>query len=131
MNATRMTRLGLVMAATIVLSACAYPLPSNVTAPIPYKELPTQVLETPAACAGVGLEAVLHGDNADPRLAGLVTGVGERVEILWPIGYHARFTPLLEVRDAGGTVVLRDGSRIEGGCVTGDPHLLALQPPFR
>lgn len=81
-------------------------------------------------CAGIGIDAVLRGEARDPKVAWLVTIQGQRVDVVWPAGYHARFTPLLEVRDAGGKVVLRGGSSVHGGCVTQDRGVLYLAPPF-
>ena len=90
--------------------------------------LPSGVLE---ACAGVGLDAVLHGDPYDPRVAWLINNLGTRIDVIWPVGYRARFAPTLEVLDAAGLVVLREGDPVTGGCVTGDPLLLQLEPPFK
>ena len=86
---------------------------------------------TPQACAGVGLAAVLHGDAHDPRIAWLVDDTrGTRLDVTWPPGYRARFAPKLEVVDASGTVVLRDGDPVTGACVTSDPNVHQLEPPF-
>lgn len=86
---------------------------------------------TPPACAGVGLEAVLRGDSHDPRIAWLMdTTSGTRLDVTWPPGYRARFAPKLEVLDESGTVVLRDGDPITGACVTSDPNIHQLEPPF-
>jgi hypothetical protein len=81
------------------------------------------------ACAGVGLSAVLHGDAADPHVAWLVNDLGTRIDVMWPPGYRARFTPNLEVLDGSEVVVIRAGDPVTGGCVTAD--LLLLEPPFR
>ena len=77
------------------------------------------------ACAGVGLEAILHGDPADSDvtwLTSLMPGAG-RQRIVWPAGYLARFAPSLEVLDPTGTVVAREGAFVDGGCVAGDDRL--------
>ncbi len=81
-------------------------------------------------CRGVGLEATLTGDPADPRLAWLVTSDGVRRDVIWPPRYSARFSPHLEVLDESGRVVFRDGSTIGAGCVRGDhpPGLLLIAP---
>lgn len=84
-----------------------------------------------SSCAGVGLDATLHGETGDGRIAWLVTAEGGRLDVVWPAGYHARFAPRLEVLDESGRVVLREGDRVGGGCVTGDPDILWLSPPFR
>ena len=84
-----------------------------------------------AACAGVGLAAILRGSPTDPNPAWIETfpGGGGRREVVWPAGFAARFAPGLEILDAKGRVVLRDGDFIEGACgKIGDRLLLA--PPF-
>jgi hypothetical protein len=82
-----------------------------------------------AVCAGIALSAVLHGDATDPHIAWLIADPGKRVEVTWPPGYRARFTPNLEVLDGSEVVVIRAGDPVIGGCVTAD--LLLLEPPFR
>lgn len=86
---------------------------------------------TPVACAGIGISAVLHGDAADPHVAWLVNNLGTRINVTWPVGYRARFTPNLEVLDTDGLVVLREGAPVSGGCVTADVDVLHLEPPFK
>jgi hypothetical protein len=93
-------------------------------------------------CRGVGLDAVLRGSREDPRIAWLEyaqalasdldTGrSGPAETIIWPAGFRARFTPKIEIVDAAGTVVLRDGDRVEGACVNDpDTNTKYLQPPF-
>ena len=76
-----------------------------------------------AVCAGVGLDATLTGDPADPRFAWLVSG-GERIDVVFPVGFTARFTPKLEVLDAHGVVVAQEGTHINGGCDAGDYQLI-------
>lgn len=96
----------------------------------------------PGACGGVGLEAVLRGSRDDPRLVWLeITSAlptapdatpGPPQTIVWPAGYRARFTPNLEILDAGGNVVLRDGDAIGGVCyVDPDVNTYYLEPPFK
>ena len=73
------------------------------------------------ACGGVGMDATLHGDPEDPRVAWLVNqvpGGRQRVEVAWPPGYRARFSPALEVLDGSGSVKLREGDHIDGACGT-------------
>jgi hypothetical protein len=93
-------------------------------------------------CRGVGLDAVLRGSPDDPRVAwlesaqalppGFPSPSGPPATIVWPAGYRARFTPKIEILDADGTVVLRDGDRVEGACVNDpDTNTVYLQPPFR
>jgi hypothetical protein len=75
------------------------------------------------ACPGVGLvDAVLAGDPDDARVAWLVNSAGEdRMEIVFPLRFIARFAPDLQIANAQGEVVLREGDRVDGGCVTGRP----------
>jgi hypothetical protein len=115
-----------VLLLALILVAC------NATpSPAPTDELGTLALPTVdtrafQACAGVGTEAVLAGDANDPRVAWLVSG-GKRLDVVFPHGSRARFTPGLEVLNASGAVVARAGDRIDGGCVTAGP-LLILWP---
>lgn len=132
------------VAALLALCACAAPrFPSGTTTLAPSVPLASGEIALPAeapvslapavatACAGVGVSAVLHGSAADPRVAWLVNDLGTRVEVVWPVGYRARFTPNLEVLDASGVVVLRSGDPITGVCGTADPHIWLLEPPFK
>ena len=92
-------------------------------------------------CAGVGLDAAVRGSPTDSRVVWLDNHIGldpglhqpPRLEAAWPVGYHARFTPVLEVVDGWGNVVLRDGDPIAGSCgPRGDPpYEYVLTPPFR
>ena len=66
---------------------------------------------------GVGIDAVLHGDAADPHVAFLVMIVGTRIDVIWPPGYQARFTPNLEVLDASRVVVLRGARTSQAGAL--------------
>jgi hypothetical protein len=82
-----------------------------------------------SACAGVGLpNATLAGDAHDPRIAWLVQN-GQRRDVVFPDGFHARFAPNLEILDGSGAIVARAGDAVTGACVTGDgsaPLLLFL-----
>jgi hypothetical protein len=73
----------------------------------------TQVL-----CGGVGFvgKFIVHGSPTDQRLTWMTRPDGGREELVWPHGYTARFTPGLEVLDAHGRVVAREGSLATGGC---------------
>jgi len=89
-------------------------------------------------CAGVGLNALVRGSPTDPRivwLQNLIEAPGpepDRLEVIWPVGYRARFTPQVEVLDGWGDVVLRDGDPVTGSCGQrgGDPPEFVLGPPF-
>ncbi|MBI3748947.1 MAG: hypothetical protein HY262_08910 [Chloroflexi bacterium] len=133
----------LVLLAIVGVSACAGPVqaPSRPLAsqqPLAPGELalPTDrpVALPPGAveaCGGVGINAVLHGNAADPRVTWLVNSLGGRVDVTWPPGYRARFTPSLEVLNADDVVVLREGAPVSGACVTSQSDVLHLEPPFR
>ncbi|HSM18544.1 MAG TPA: hypothetical protein VK845_16270 [Gemmatimonadales bacterium] len=110
-------------------SPSAVAVPSGSLPPATDLQLPTIDLPAQTPCAGIGLDAILHGDPSDPRLAWLVTGGGVRRDIVWPSGYVARFEPDLEVIDATGRVVYRAGDHIDGGCLVSDPDLLLILPP--
>ena len=62
----------------------------------------------------------------DPRVTWLVTRGGDRLEVVWPPGYTARFTGGLEVVDSTGIVVFREGDAISGGCKRDGEVLIAL-----
>jgi hypothetical protein len=118
----------LLVGLTIVLAGCAQ------QSPPPGPTLMTIAGQPPgvdAACAGVGLSAVLRGSPTDPSLAWIETfpGGGGRREVAWPAGFSARFAPGLEILDATGRVVLRDGDFIEGACGKIGDRLL-VSPPF-
>jgi len=90
-------------------------------------------------CAGVGLDAVVHGSPDDPRIAWLENrlmipagAAGQRMDVEWPTGFRARFTPNLEILDGWGNVVLREGDAVGGACQTGEFNngVLFLTPPF-
>ena len=103
-------------------------------------QLPTMNWLPGGACAGVGLDAVLRGSPTDARVAWLERAAdvptkypgAARLDVTWPAGYHARFTPNIEILDESGTVVLRDGDAVTGACANNpDGGLLYLEPPFR
>jgi hypothetical protein len=108
-------------------------LPRPAAAPSPPLSvaLPTLAFDN-GACRGIGLDATLAGDPADPRVAWLVGSGGERQELIWPPGFSARFAPDLQVLDASGAIVFRAGDRIQGGCTAGpagDPgSILVIRP---
>lgn len=83
-------------------------------------------------CRGVGIpDATLTGDPKEPRVAWVIQD-GHRRDVVFPNGYTARFSPKLEILDASGHVVARDGDAITGGCTTGSDAqgaLLILWPP--
>ncbi len=109
-------------------------VPSVRTLPSGDLALPTvnALVEGLSLCAGVGVDAVLHGSATDPRIAWLVSNApftaGKRVDVVWPAGYRARFTPSLEILDENGNVVLSAGSHVTGLC--DDGGALLMPPPF-
>lgn len=128
--------LGPLTLALLVAACVPSPQPSSPPSTGAGLALPTFAVEpapgTPPACAGVGLAAILRGDQSDPRLARLerFRGGGVRQDLVWLAGYSARFTPSLEILDQAGRVVLRDGDFVDGACVTSEPDVMWLSPPF-
>jgi hypothetical protein len=122
---------GVVLAAAVA-TGCAAPRPSP--SPVPAADglpLPSSGVAwpsppaSPPACAGVGLDAILHGNQADPAVTWLEDRAGGgRIAIKWPPGFRARFAPALEVIDLTGQVVHREGDAIDGGCIEGDDIVL-------
>ena len=80
-------------------------------------------------CGGIGInDGTLRGDPHDPRVAWLDLGGPGTMDLVFPTGFTARFTPRLEILDANGQVRFRDGSAITGGCVWGEFDLLIGWP---
>jgi hypothetical protein len=72
------------------------------------------------SCRGIGLDATLVGDPGDPRRVWLVDAVSqERIEIVWPAGYRARFTPAIEILDEAGQIVMTAGNQVTTACAIG------------
>ena len=93
---------------------------------------PPFVSNPPDICAGVAIGALLRGDAHDPALTWVEdTTTHTRRDVVWPVGYRARFTPRLEVLDASGAVVLREGDLISGTCGITTDGRFYLAPPFR
>jgi hypothetical protein len=110
--------------------------PSSSVASLSPGELPLPtppfVSNPPDICAGVGVSALLRGDAHDPALTWVEdTTTHTRRDVVWPVGYRARFAPRLEVLDASGTVVLREGDLISGTCGSTADGRFYLAPPFR
>lgn len=126
----RVTRPAAYLAVVVALAcACSAQPPSPATFDLPG---PTS---QPTACGGVGAGLViLRGGPNDERLTWetALDGSG-RQEVVWPPGYRARFAPTLEVFDATGGLLARDGDRVPGGgCAVGpaeDPTGLVLVQP--
>jgi hypothetical protein len=93
------------------LCACASTVP-----------LPTMEMGGWGRC--VGLDGVLRGSADDPRVAWAEIERGQsgrtrRIELVWPTGYTARFTPRVEILDPSRHVRYVEGDLIAGGCRTG------------
>jgi hypothetical protein len=102
-----------------IAAGCGYATTQLVGTPLPTAAFQPPPSETLGPCAGVGLDAILHGDPADPALTWVVDRAeGIRIDAIWPAGFSARFEPALQVFDAAGQIVNREGDLIEGGCVT-------------
>ena len=115
MGPGRLMLLGTVLLGSV---ACATPPPSpEPTELVLVAALPTISL-VGRGCRGIGLEGTLSGNRFDPRIAWLATSAGRR-DVVFPDGFTARFAPSLEVLDASGLVVARQGTAITGGCTTG------------
>jgi hypothetical protein len=96
--------------------------------------LPTTNWLAGRGCAGVGLDAVLHGSPTDSRVTWLENKLGgqSRMDVLWPAGYRARFNPSLEILNESGNVVAREGDAVAGACGNDpDTGTVYLEPPFK
>jgi hypothetical protein len=131
--------IGMAVVLAIGLSWTGFPAgPGEYALPANYASPPVWL---GTICAGVGLEATLHGDPSDPRIAWLENRIGvpdgttgRRMDVVWPAGFRARFTPKLEVLNGLGQVVLREGDMVGGACsapVDGyGSGFYYLTPPF-
>lgn len=105
------------------------PTPSRALGPgerwLPIADMGRDIWGHESLCGGVGyLGTSLHGSPDDPRLTWMVTMDGTRAELAWPVGFSARFAPELELLDAQGRVVAKEGSSVAGGClVSHDPDV--------
>jgi hypothetical protein len=72
----------------------------------------------------VGLDAILHGDaEEDPAVWLEDRLTGERIDLTWPPGTTAVFSPDVEVVLRDGSVFHREGDRIDGACGEGGGEL--------
>jgi hypothetical protein len=107
-------------AAVVPSGPTRYPLPAD-------SSLNLGPGDSPQACAGIGLDAIARGSPTDARHVWLEDATaGGRIDLVWPTGYTARFTPDVEVVDTTGRVVLSAGQRVDSGCVTGQDNVLWL-----
>jgi hypothetical protein len=113
-----MIRLALALTTALVVGSC-----TTTPSEAPSLFLPTVNFNgTCLGIGGAGDDATITGDPSDPRLAWEISPEGTRQDLVWPRDYRARFNPKLEILDASGRVVLREGDRLpDGGCVEGGP----------
>jgi hypothetical protein len=85
-------------------------------------------------CSGVGLsDAFLRGDPNAPGekvwLEPIGPGAGGPRQVIWPAGFRARFAPRLELMDASGLVIAREGDLLTevGGGVRTDGRWVVLE----
>ena len=105
--------------AGLLIAACGSPTPSSSPLPSGLYALPAIDTSGWDACAGVGVvDAHLSGRPDDPRVVWLDGNFG-RKEVVFPQGFSGRLTPALEILDPSGRVIAREGTVIDGGCVTG------------
>jgi hypothetical protein len=111
----------------VMLAGCGTGSPSASPGANPSFRLPTAGLL--GASDGIGLDGVLAGYPSDPRVAWLAVTGGGRRELVFPLGFTARFSPDLEILNASGEVVFKEGDHIDGGCLTVMPGLPVLVTP--
>lgn len=120
--------LGIVLAAVVLMACLSSPKP------VPRSFGPGEVA-VPVAnwnngqviCAGAAFPGTLHGSPTDVRVVWMTRPAEGPVELAWPAGYSARFDPDLELLDASGRVVGREGTSVTGGCPTADPGVMAVE----
>jgi hypothetical protein len=118
------------LALALLVAACAAPLPSQTLGPNEYwlpvdPGLGLGPGATPLACAGVGVDATLAGDPADPRKVWLQdAALGGRIDLVWSPGYRVRFSRGIAseftVVDANGRAIIAGGSHVSGACIAND-----------
>ncbi len=110
-------RRGLVLGAALafMMAACANAAISQ--SPVILVPLPESPAWRGGCGIGVGVDAVLRGSVADPRVTWATDRQSNhRLELLWPVGYEAWFAPRLVLLDEHGIVVGREGDLIIGIC---------------
>jgi len=126
----------LVIAALAILAGCGTeapltPAPSSTTSvSIPPPRLTTIPVST---CQRAAVSGVIRSDPADPHFVWLEGSNGQRIDVVWPIGYRAEWKTLgteryIEVYDARGRafITTTDIPSPEHGCESGRPNTVLL-----
>jgi hypothetical protein len=116
-KSTRQRFFPLAILGLLVVACSSTPTPTQAIA----HALPVDPRWLGGGCRGVGTDVVIHGSPLDPRVTWVTSPqTNGRTEIIWPVGYSARFVPSLEVFDTTGKVVAREGDHLGGWCRTAD-----------
>lgn len=95
----------------------------------PFEVRPLPAFPGPPHCRGVGLDAVVRVDvAADPPAWIEDRYSGARIEVNWPPGTIVVFKPTAEIVLRDGSVFLREGEAVHGGCAGSGPGVLSLMP---
>lgn len=95
--------------------------PTPTTTPATGTSLPVDARWTGHGCRGVGTDVVIHGSAQDPWVTWAMSSeTNQRTNIIWPVGYSARFVPALVILEETGKVVAREGDHLGGWCQTAD-----------
>jgi len=129
-----LTGVVLALALGLALGGCWTTSPSSPSRPLGPGERWLPIVDDHGGqllCGGVGFvgEFRLHGSAADPQLAWMTRPDGTRQDLVWQVGYSARFTPQLEVLDQHGTVIASEGTLVTGGCGMGTAELVDFTTP--
>ncbi len=115
-------RAGPIVLSVCVIAGCAF---------MGSRALRTDPTRQGSCSVGVGRDATIHGSASDTSLAWAIDNTsGNRVELIWPVGYTAQFGPQLVVLDRDGKAVAHDGDLIIGSCLTRpeDGDAIAVDP---
>jgi hypothetical protein len=116
----RLRRLAVMLLAVVLLAACS-DADDEAVASIPTQPFPVGEDRPGRDALLVG---TLRGDANQGCLwlepAGVSEGLAERVSVVWPHGYAARFDPVPQLLDEEGRVVAEEGDVLEAGGGTTD-----------